>query len=251
MPGRNTEIGGTLDELEFRQQELVELAALMDGTKPIMRLERSARVMTNITRQLAYHGLVVVEASFHITVKYRHVLGDTFVSVRPGAAKGDICGVYYIARKERIRDAITLAGVEAMDAASPEVGLRLGYPPCCVSAYSEIASGRDWVMVILKSTPRDRPGFVACNRLARLFGDWAVLPDYFPCSFACSASASWAADIMRSARAVGLGAYVDAAGEILRRPVRLDKKSILQFGVPPKIVAYSNALSETRVLWWL
>ena len=251
MSGRNCGIKRSLDQLAYGQQELVELAALMDGTKPVMRVERPPHVVPDMVKQLAYYGLIVVDAPFHVTLRYRHALGDDFVAVRPGTANGNARGVYYIARQQRSDDAIKLADLEQRDAASPEVGLRLGYPPCCVAAYLEIARGRDWIVAMLDRTPHDQPGFVSCNRLARLFGEWAILPDYYPCSFVCTASASWAVDIVRSARAAGLGDYVEAALEMLRCPLRLDRESILQLSVPPRIVAYSNPLSEARVLWWM
>lgn len=232
-------------------QERLELAAVKAGLKPVQRLERTAISASELGKNLINEGFVFMEAEFQVIQHRSHPLGDAFMRIIPGRAKGSQRGIYYVAREAHADDARSLASLESSDPGSPEIGRKLGYPSCCVAAYEDIQSGRDWLEAMLDRTSALEPGFMACNRLARLFGGWTLLPDYFPCSFACAPSAEWSANIVRSLSDISLQEYVTEAEVALELPIRIEANTITQLDVSPRFVSHETKITEPRMLTWL
>jgi hypothetical protein len=240
-----------VEELELTHQELLELTAVAAGLKPAHRLERPATIGQRLAEQLTQQGFVCVVGNFHLVTHHRHPLGDTFVRLASGSARGMQRGTYYVATRSRAIDAEALAHIEATDPGSPEIGRRLGYPPCCITAYEEIHRGHDWIAVMLRRSSTGEPGLTPCNRLARLFGEWALLPDYFPCSFSCRTSAAWAEEIARAASERGLRKYIEAAKSALAIPIDVEEDTITRLDQPYQVVRHKTGLNKPRRLTWI
>jgi hypothetical protein len=69
-----------------------------------------------------------------------------------------------------------------------KLGVLLGYPECCVSAYEQISEQIDWLTVFLSNTPRRSVYPFGANRMAYLFGEKSLFFDYFPCGLTCEAT---------------------------------------------------------------
>ncbi len=236
---------------QLSNQERLELAAVKAGSKPVQRLERTAIEADKLEKKLIDKGIVFVAAEFHVIEHRSHPLGDAFMRTIPGRASGSQVGIYYVARRANFDAARVLARLEFSDPGSPEIGQRLGYPACCVAAYQDIQSGRDWLESMLDHTSESDPGFMACNRLAKLFGGWTLLPDYFPCSFGCSLSADWSNQILSSISDASLKEYVAAARVALEFPIRIEANNITQLTPSPQIVFHNTKITRPRTLTWL
>jgi hypothetical protein len=239
------------DGVELNSQELLELTAVKAGLKPVLRLERAAEDARRIEKRLLARGLILITSDFHVIQRRLHPLGDVFSQTVRGAASGRQRGIFYVAPRSHAVEAQALARIESADPGSSEIGLRLGYPPCCVAAYEDIQSGRDWVEAMLSRTPEGSVGFAACNRLARLFGGWTLLPDYFPCSFACSTSATWSAEIVRSVSDRGMLEYVAAAKAALAIPISVCGTTITQLAPSLLSVSFKTKITTRRTLRWV
>lgn len=240
-----------MEGLELTYQERLELTAVQAGLKPVHRVERPAVVGRKLAQQLTQLGFVCVEGRFHLVTHHRHPLGDTFVRLAPGPARGTQRGAYYVTTPSRAIDAEALACIEATNPSSHEIGRRLGYPPCCVTAYEEIHRGHDWIAVMLQRSPAGEPGLMPCNRLARLFGEWALLPDYFPCSFSCRASAAWAEEIARAASERGLRNYIEATKSALAIPIDVREDTIIRLARPRQVVHHRSGPNTSRRFTWV
>lgn len=239
------------DDVWLSNQERLELAAVKAGLKPVQRLERTAVSADKLGKSLSNAGLVFIPADFHVIQHRSHPLGDSFMRTLPGRARGSQLGIYYVAREVYADAASSLAQLELTDPGSPEIGRKLGYPSCCIAAYEDIQSGRDWLEAMLERTSTSEPGFMACNRLARLFGGWTLLPDYFPCSFACASSAEWSAKIVSSVSDVSLQEYVTASEVALELPVKIEENTITQLDVSPRFVFHETKITKPRTLTWM
>lgn len=237
-------------QIELSCQEQIELLAVKAGLKSVQRIERRAAVGRRLATSLRREGFYCIEAAFHLVTDHRNNLGDTFVRTELGQAQGLQRTAFYIALLKEASTAAKLARVEATSPGSPEVGRLLGYPECCVEAYEQIHSSGNWVISMLRRTPIEAPVFSACNRLARLFGDWALLPDYYPCSFACVKTASWSSEIVREASREGLANYIGTSRLQLLRPIRVEQDAITIANTSINL-RYHTGLTVPRTLEWV
>ena len=68
---------------------------------------------------------------------------------------------------------------------SDELGELYQYPNCCVETYSnKIEDGEFWLEVLLSNSKGFKHSFYS-NKLAYLFDEISIIPDYFPCSLNC------------------------------------------------------------------
>jgi hypothetical protein len=240
----------SIQGIDLSSQEQIELAAVKAGLKSVQRIERPAAVGRRLATSLTRHGFCCIEATFHLVTDHYNNLGDTFVRTESGQAQGVQRTAFYIASLKETSRAAKLARVEATCPGSPEVGRLLGYPECCIEAYEEIHSSGDWVISMLSRTTLGVPVFSACNRLARLFGDWALLPDYYPCSFCCGATAAWSSEIVREASKEGLADYIETSRLQLLRPIRVERDAITIADTSAHL-RYHTGLTVPKTLMWV
>jgi hypothetical protein len=238
-----------IQEIELACQEQIELLAVKAGLKSVQRIERPAAIGRRLATSLTRHGFCCVEATFHLVTDHWNNLGDTFVRIELGQAQGRQRTAFYIALLTEASTAAKLGRIEATTPGSLEVGRLLGYPECCIEAYEQIHRGGDWVLSMLRQTPIGVPVFSACNRLARLFGDWALLPDYYPCSFSCVATAAWSSEIVREASKEGLADYIQTSKLQLLKPIRVERDAITIADTPSTIRYHTGLTVSQRLLW--
>jgi hypothetical protein len=239
--------------------ERLEACAVASGTKAIARIVRHSENRFKLEESVRELNLRVVESGFRLRNRWKTAVEDEFVHVAPGPpAKGERT-VFYLVEAGNEPCAEMLRAMELGKASGEAIGSALGYPVCCLAAYrSLVERGGNWMGAMIDATPREVQGFSACNRLARLFGEWTVLPDYFPCSFVCEESQKWAERItagvlsLSGRQAEQLQKYLDQAWDVLRRPIRMDRDSLLQLGLPIRMVRVPEDFQgEERVLRWI
>lgn len=245
-------------EESFTPIERLEACAVASGTKSIARLVRQSEEQSGLEELVRELNLRVVEGGFRLQKRWITSVEDEFVHVVPGLPANGERTAFYLVRPGDESCAEMLRTMELGEATGEAIGSALGYPACCSAAYLRLVErSGNWMRVMLEATPNEASGFSACNRMARLFGDWTVLPDYFPCSFVCEASQRWAERItaavlsLRGRQAEILRVYLEQAWDVIRRPIRVERDSLLQLGLPIRKVNLSGAVhNQERVLHW-
>ena len=97
-----------------------------------------------------------------------------------------------------------------------ETGLFLGYPECCRNAMRG-----DGCLAALyrRYIQQDRQRNWRINRLAALFHPTILMPDFFPCSLACSEAVSFASAIQSASRGFLSQEDLTAATEAMKAPL--------------------------------
>jgi len=229
---------------------LLELAALYAGIKRVVRWTMQPDAVPDRISNLARVGMhAMVPALF--TKRMRRDTDDNEYSVLTDTLCDEAClQVVYVYRDGHRADADELYGLEKGGGTSTEIGEILGYPACCCEAYKRIERGKDWLESMLACTPPGSTSFAACNRCARLFGDWGVLPDYFPCSFSCVRSAELGQQIDLAGRGFGLGPYLDQAWRELIVPIAVSSDSVSRLGEAGReVVPRQTVCLTTRFEW--
>lgn len=242
----------------FTPVERLEVCAVASGTKNIARLVRQAEARVTLETLVGELKLRVVESGFRMQQRWTTLVEDEFVSLVPGPPANGERTVFYLVRPGEEVCVEMLRRMEVDQATGESIGAALGYPACCSAAYCNLVERRgDWIRSMLEATPKEINGLSACNRMARLFGDWTVLPDYFPCSFACKESQGWAERITAGVLSLGgeqaeqLRQYLDRAWNVVRRPIRIDRDSLLQLGCPIRMVNLPGEMrGQERILYW-
>ena len=214
-----------VDEL-LTSRELLELAALSGGIKSVVRFTIRPLSLPQLRSRCSKSGLSVFAPPLFTQRLRGDADNNEYVVLTETRADETSQQVAYITQRGQRKIAVRLYESERGDGTSESIGRLLGYPPCCCSAYTDIEKGRDWLEAMLANTPSPTAAFAACNRCARVFGDWAVLPDYFPCCFSCSRSALLAEKITQAGQAHGLTAYLDTVWRELAVPIVIAEDSL-------------------------
>lgn len=96
-----------------------------------------------------------------------------------------------------------------------DIGLRLGYPPCCVRRYVDKPALNQYFADYLNAP---HPGFWEINRIAWLFSPYVLMLDYFPCALGCEASRRLGEKTIEVARRTLDGDYLQAAESAQKAP---------------------------------
>ena len=97
-----------------------------------------------------------------------------------------------------------------------DIGLRLGYPPCCVLRYADKPALNQYFADYLNDP---NPSFWEINRIAWLFSPHVLMLDYFPCTLSCQASRHLGAKMVEVARRTLDGDYLQAAESAQKAPL--------------------------------
>ena len=220
---------------DFSIQENLEIAGLLYGVKPVIRFERDAQSFTKTIKSLQKLNLKVMNARVFGVETTHTSIGDRYLTLERSDPNNERIKFLYASLPQSQYYMEKLAHIEFKDPSSHEIGFLLGYPECCVKHYNSRITSRDWIVELLSSTPENSAGFAECNKLARLFGEWVALPDYFPCSFACDASKELAKEYFHAAIKIGLDKYL--------------KKSIIEMSVPILVSKHGIARINDTVTW--
>lgn len=209
-------------------RELLELAALSAGIKEVVRFTIRPRTLPQLRLQCSKKGFDVFAPALFTRRLRKDADSNEFVDLTETCADEASLQVAYVSQRGERKMAARLYDLEHGDGTSESIGQLLGYPPCCCCSYKGIETGGDWLETMLVNTPSSAPAFAACNRCARVFGDWAVLPDYFPCSFSCRRSALLAERIDRAGQACGLTDYLNVVWRELAVPIAIAEDNIVR-----------------------
>jgi hypothetical protein len=97
-----------------------------------------------------------------------------------------------------------------------DIGLRLGYPPCCVRRYADNRTLNQYFADYLNAP---LPGFWEINRLAWLFSPQVLMLDYFPCRLDCEPSRRLGEKMVEVARRTMDADYLQAAETAQKTPL--------------------------------
>lgn len=160
----------------------VELVALLHGSKDLVRfvvdssmLDVVGRLATSLGLDMAVSEQVLSDVSVNLN-------GDRFQEWCKSRAIGQ--RAIYLSRSLDLAQSASRLDQAGDDT---QLALLLGYPLCCVEAYSKCDYHSWWYDISCSTTER----FSLCssmNRLASLYSNASFLYDYFPCSFDCISS---------------------------------------------------------------
>ncbi len=231
-------------------QMRLELAAVRHRIKPIARLVVQADSAKEVRDMVVSQGLAYYETGLSLEPMTEILVGSLVRIVDSRSRQQSGADVIYVVPRGCEARADNLREMEAGSASDEAIGVALGYPDCCTKAYRHHVTAPDWLSSVLAKSDGPGPFLAACNRLARLFGDWAILPDYIPCSFRCEHSSDLAVRVSEAGRAEGFGPEIEATWVELCRPIRISGRELLRCSIPPQFVELSCEYPSPRVLVW-
>lgn len=204
----------------------LELLAIWQGCKGVVRLVVTDDTYAPVRQFCEDLGLVQGHSIRKQAPKICTSTGDTFtVSVDWDDPMGEFFVVIIGQAAEAVQTALECENGEV---SFRTFGRLYGYPSCCVEAYADIQEGEDWITAYLRRSPLHLPGRAAGNRLAALFDGSTLLPDYFPCSLRCAATAELGEQYSRLLQEAGWSAYLDRVQRSLASPILIRSGTLLQ-----------------------
>lgn len=215
----------------------IELISLLEGVRPAaivcvpgkdVELWRKATTEAGLVCLVADYPLIEVAArdGNHTLVRATHGVG----------ARHDVVLAHSVDVARRLADTDD----------DLERGRALGYPDCCVRAY--VARGRraEWLDALLNATPESEVLPAACNRISALIDGRALVPDYFPCSFACDATRGLGDITVRTLQRISLGRLADRAIAHLVQPIVVTPEACIRLPLAGH-GEYTDAMSRLPV----
>jgi hypothetical protein len=206
--------------------ELLELLAHLEGIKRVVRLVASLRRREALVSFLARASLPHRVSEFGLQTEFSTALGDTFQRIVPRRESFGDC-VVFVGSAEATENAhaIELGGADALSCAAV-----YGYPQCCAASYISVQDGTPWVVPFLREAGPAAFFPWQCNKLAGLYPPHlTIIPDYFPCSIHCPATAALALQYERLLLDAGLGELRNRIAAELSRPMLLHRGWIYRF----------------------
>lgn len=210
----------------FNSRNVLEVIALFEGVKPVMRLvvdEASHNLIKNKFRSLK---LFTVRSRWNIKTSYKTPLGDVYTTLTDiNDPESDSFVMMVALGRKTAEEAMDLE-----DNREDNGGLEklLGYPDCCVKSYHNICETRDWLEELLSNTSRQMHYSWASNRIAYLFDDNSLFFDYFPCSLECIKTAKISRNMLNLASLYGISDICEKWRQEMCRPVLIRKGVIVQ-----------------------
>lgn len=223
---RLRELAKRVSSVETRH--VFEVAATLAGAKRVVRVVVEPDEIATTKALLSDLGLAAKEAELFLGVEKATSLGDQWTI---HVARDDPRCAYAAVFAARDPHAVAIAARQEGTADAQEIGRFLGYPECCVSNYSRIEAGGEWLALLLDDNrtrgAREKPSHLA-NKIGYLFDGASFLPDYFPCSLHCSGAKNLAILLRQSALSCGLTDLVSETERVLKRPIIVWRDLIIQ-----------------------
>jgi hypothetical protein len=215
-------LASIVDRAGLAPANVVDLASVRHGIRPLGLLHVPAANLSTIEEMLRDAGL----RSIHRRTLARRRDSASHDSLLQ-SIDDDTDRVRSDAAEERWHEIwFALDGrVEFQESSMARAaGELLGYPPCCVRSNSGCASLAPYYRSYLNSA---EPALWQANRLATALTGTRILPDYFPCSMHCQASASLADRCREAIRSEVDEATVNAWIRDLKAPITLWAGSLI------------------------
>ena len=167
----------------------LEILSLIERRKRVLRLVVAISDVRFVRSVLESAGLKVSASGRALRDVWRSDFGENYSSWASTATANNGKTVLYASWSV----ATSMAAADLDDAEdSQSLGLLLGYPKCCVSAYASLPSTDPWWYRYAVNAAPDKQCYPLSNKIASLLGPGSFLYDYFPCSVSCAASAQLA-----------------------------------------------------------
>ena len=173
---------------DFNIRNFLEVLALLDGSKKVMRLSLHDNSEPIIRMHIERLGLNWVRSKFRQKTSFTSNLGDSYTESVSFSSSGDLPFTVMVSFDQNA--ACSALEMEEETGDFDSLGIMLGYPSCCVKSYGKIKDGNDWLKVALSNTPISNAYEPAVNKLSYLFSGMTLFYDYFPCSFNCIETAT-------------------------------------------------------------
>jgi hypothetical protein len=212
---------------EIDDRHLLELLAVHSGLKSVMRIHITKPTEYDCLKQYCQkHGMHVGHSTFRLKMAWRNDIGDSFFENAPWSDETAEQFVAYISRNN-LTDLNKALSIE-VEGNHLDSGRLYGYPDCCCLGYESISEGEPWVTCILNAS---NGVFFSpwANKLAYLVHDYALFPDYFPCSLDCKGTAELARQYFELGRQNGLGSLVEMQLDYMSRCYLASVDSIYSF----------------------
>lgn len=204
----------------------LELMALRANKKKVVRLVVTNDTYPSVKEFCILTGLFQIHSEKKQMSLVNTVLGDIFtVSVDWDDPKGDFFVVVIGRREEDVQMALEY---ENKNVSFKQFGRLYGYPSCCIEGYSNIENGEDWIVNYLKQSPINIPGYYQCNRLAVLFDENTLLPEFFPCHIACKQTRELGKQYEELLRNAGWEQRLQKIRKSLKSPILIRHGTLLQ-----------------------
>jgi len=225
-----------------QERHLLEFLLLLDGRKSVVRIPVcNTDEWKNLKSMCEVHHLRIIGSAKKTVIDFVNALGEEYVSWVDLDDPRDGGQVAYIAHNE----------LQASKAECAErngdpfsLGKLLGYPDCCVRAYSRMANDGIWLERLLPS-PGSGPLPWEANKLAYALYDASLFPDYFPCSLDCPGTTELARQAAISLGRHGLGEVAQRHARLMQAPVAVFPDRVV--GLEPEY-ALTNSLHDLAAL---
>lgn len=182
-----TDLPNRLQLIGMDQRFALDLASVALGVRRCALLHVPASIAADAGALAREIGLVEVEAKRLVRRPDAHSReGLLFEHDSASAGSGEVWMELWFERSSSVPSSSS----EVRDERA------LGYPPCCVQAYSGSSSIAAHYRRYLRCQERGR---WEINRLSAVFCDGFFMPDFFPCSLSCSAAVTFATDFFKVA----------------------------------------------------
>jgi len=191
----------------IEERHLLELLAVHSGLKNVMRIhianDKEYQLLSNYCER---NGLQLAHSEFRLKLSWANDLGDQFYSDVPWEDDSAEEFIAYLT-KEDVSSLHRAVRIE-IEGNNVDSGKLYGYPNCCCENYDRIANGQEWVEVLAQNS---QGTFFSpwANKLAYLVHDFALFPDYFPCSYSCEPTQELSKHYFELGVASGLSDFVE------------------------------------------
>lgn len=184
MKINKTQIVELIENLSgIEERHFLEFVAVLKGVKEVMRIHINKNEEYELLEKFCIkNSLLIGHSDFKLKVDWVNEIGDTFLKDVPWEDDSTEMFVAYITKTSQ--DALSRALTIEISGEHLDAGKLYGYPECCCINYEKISTGEFWINSLLENSKGlfFKPWN---NKLAYLVHNYAIFPDYFPCSFTC------------------------------------------------------------------
>jgi hypothetical protein len=211
----------------IEDRHLLEFVAVLKGDKEVMRIHiNKNEEYTLLEKFCKENSLLIGHSDFKLKVDWVNEIGDTFLQDVPWEDESAEMFVAYITKSNQ--DALLKALSIEVSGEHLDAGKLYGYPECCCINYEKISTGEFWINSLLDNSH----GLFFKhwnNKLAYLVHNYAIFPDYFPCSFTCKGTEELSKQYYKLGLDSGLTDFVEKQIDFMSRTYLVSDDSVFSF----------------------
>ena len=211
----------------YQPAVLSEIATFAAGAKPALRVVTTAPQAAELANAAWMTGFHAVVAEVHVVQKtptWATIVGLDQGRPRPATLARSTARTMVCIGRSDAETCRLNAAEQAGDTVA--VGEALGYPLCCVTAFSRVfSSGPDsWVATLCATTSDFGAVPLWANRLATEWGGACPVGELYPCSLRCTAAIELGMAAISALRSFGLNRLADHIVADAKRPLWFDEE---------------------------